>query len=121
MCGMAAARDLASDGTLVICSTPASLRELATLLSGARTAGIRLGRTRRLAGPAALRLAWPALRGVGHRAPAGVGAAIAALDPGVRFALERTPGYRRRALHAAAAGGVAGLAGLAGEGTVLLV
>jgi hypothetical protein len=118
LCGVAAARDLADDGTLVVCSTPSQLGELATTLTGARTDGTWLGRGRRRAAPVALQVAWPPLRELGRRAPTRVRQTMAAAHPLVRFALERTPGYRRQTLSAL---GARPLVGLAGKDSVLLV
>ncbi len=120
LCGLAAAQQLASDGTLVVCSTPAQLEELRITLPGARTASTVSARARREAPGTALRAAWPMLRGFGNRAPSRLLHAAGAAGPRVRFALERTPGYRRRTLDALGSPQT-GLAGLAGPRTVLLV
>ena len=69
VCGLAAGRELADDGTLIVCSTPAQLTELQRELPGARAEGFAGAALRRRAPADALRLAWPALRLLGERAP----------------------------------------------------
>ena len=118
LCALAAARELATDGTLVVCSTPALLGELRRALPGARVEGARLGAARYRAPAAALRAAWPALRTFGSRAPAPLSRHLERLSPSARFALERTPGHRRRVL---ATLGAQRLEGFAGDDTALLV
>ena len=118
VCGLAAALELVSDGTLVVCSTPVQLEELRRAVPGSRTVGVIPGRVRREAPAAALRLAWPLLGGFGRRAPDRLLDAVAATGPRARFVLERTPGYRRRTL---AALGARPLTQFEGPGTVLLV
>jgi hypothetical protein len=118
LCGLAAGRELAEDGTLIVCSTPAQLGELARALPGARAVGITGAGLRRRAPADALRLAWPALRLLGDRAPDRVRGALTGGDTPARFAFERTPGHRRRVLEALSA---TPLRDFSGEGTVLLV
>ncbi|MGH2891792.1 MAG: hypothetical protein ACRDPM_00795, partial [Solirubrobacteraceae bacterium] len=118
VCGLAAGRELAQDGTLIVCSTPVQLTELRSELPGARAVGAA-GATLRRRGPAeAMRLAWPALRLLGERAPNAARRALTARDTPARFALERTPGHRRRVLEAL---GAAPLRDFSGDDTVLLV
>lgn len=118
LCGLAAGRELAQDGTLIVCSTPAQLAELARELPGARAVGVAGGALRRRAPAEATRLAWPALRLFGERAPAAVRGVLTAPDTPARFALERIPGHRRRVLEAL---GAAPLRDFSGEDAVLLV
>ncbi len=83
-----------SDGTLVVCSTPAQLEELRRAVHGARPAGTLPGRLRRDA-PAGRRCDWPgrSLRGLGRRAPAaGCLRRSPPRGPRARFVLERTSG-----------------------------
>ena len=120
LCGLAAAQELASDGTLLVCSTPAQLEELRAALPGARAANTVYARARREAPGTALRSTWPLLRAFGRRAPSRLLDAAVAAAPQARFALERTPGYRQRTLDAL--GGPRGLlSGFSGARTVLLV
>jgi hypothetical protein len=118
LCGLAAGRELAQDGTLIVCSTPAQLAELRRELPGARAVGAAGAALRRRAPADAVRLAWPALRLLGERAPVPVRGPLTAGDTPARFALERTPGHRRRVLEAL---GATPLRDFSGEGTVLLV
>ena len=118
LCGLAAGRELAQDGTLIVCSTPAQLAELGAILSGARAAGVARAVLRRRAPADAVRLAWPALRLLGERAPSLIRGPLTAGDTPARFAFERTPGHRRRVLETL---GAEPLRDFSGEGTVLLV
>jgi hypothetical protein len=118
VCGLAAGRELARDGTLIVCSTPAQLAELRRALPGARAPGVSGAALRRRAPTEAMRLAWPALRLLGERAPDAVQGLLTAGDTPARFALDRTPGHRRRVLEAL---GAAPLRDFSREGTVLLV
>jgi hypothetical protein len=118
VCGLAAARELAQDGTLIVCSTPAQLAELRRELPGARAVGAAGAALRRRASADATRLAWPALRWFGERAPRSVRGVLTACDTPARFALERTPGHRRRVLEAL---GAVPLRDFSGDDTVLLV
>ena len=118
LCGLAAGRELAEDGTLIVCSTPAQLAELARMLPGARAVGITGAGLRRRAPADVVRLVWPALRLLGERAPGRVRGPLTAGDTALRFAFERTPGHRRRVLEAL---GATPLHDFSGEDTVLLV
>jgi hypothetical protein len=118
LCGLAAGRELAEDRTLIVCSTPAQLAELARELPEARAVGVTGAGLRRRAPTDAVRLAWPALRALGERAPATVRGMLTVADTPARFALERTPGHRRRVLEIL---GAQPLRDFSGEGTVLLV
>jgi hypothetical protein len=118
VCGLAAGRQLAEDGMLIVCSTPAQLVELRRELPGARAVGVAGAALRRGAAAEATRLAWPSLRGLGEHAPSAVRGALTAQETPARFALERTPGHRRRVLDAL---GAAPLRDFSGEDTVLLV
>lgn len=118
VCGLAAGRELAEDGTLIVCSTPAQLAELSSELPGARAVGAAGAALRRRAPAEGLRLGWPALRLLGDRAPDAARSALTARDTPARFALERTPGHRRRVLEHL---GAAPLRDFSGEDTVLLV
>lgn len=118
LCALAAARELVSDGTLVICSTPAQLQDLASLLQGTRARGVALGSLRRRAPASALRIAWPALRAFGDHAPGVARDIVSSAGPRARFAIQRVAGHRRRTLADVGAGR---LPPLAGDGTVLLV
>ena len=83
------------------------------MLSGARAAGLP-GRPAP-PGPAdAVRLAWPALRLLGERAPSLYAVLLTAGETPARSAFERTPGHRRRA----GALGAEPLRDFSGEGTV---
>ena len=118
VCGLAAGRELADDGTLIVCSTPAQLTELQRELPGARAAGFAGAALRRRAPTDALRLAWPALRLLGETAPDSVRGVLTAGNTPARFALERTPGHRRHVLQTL---GAKPLRDFSGDGTVLLV
>ncbi len=88
------------------------------MLSGARAAGVARAVLRRRAPADAVRLAWPALRLLGERAPSLIRGPLTAGDTPARFAFERTPGHRRRVLETL---GAEPLRDFSGEGTVLLV
>jgi hypothetical protein len=118
LCHLAGATELATDGTLVVCSSPAQLAELASRVSPTRKAATFRARVRRRAPSAALQVAWPALRALGDRAPDAVRAGIVGSGSRARFALERVPGHRRRVLESL---GARRLPALAGDRTALLV
>jgi hypothetical protein len=118
LCELAAVRELASDGTLVVCSTLAQLQELRLMLAGSRSAGAGFGQVRRRAPATALRLVWPAVRTFADSGPGVLRAAVARAGARARFAIQRTPGHRRQLLQAL---GARPLPPLAGPQTALLV
>jgi hypothetical protein len=118
VCGLAAAHELVTDGTLVVCSTPAQLEQLRLMLTGAQARGSGVARLRRGVPAAALRLGWPALRRFGDRAPDLVRGVAARAGPSARVALERTQGHRRRTLQAL---GARSLPAFGGPDTALLI
>jgi hypothetical protein len=118
LCGLEAARRLATDGTLVVCSTPAQLEELRLTLEGTRAAGTALGRLRRHGASTALRVVWPVLRTFGARAPEAWRGMAAGVGPRARFAIQRAPGHRRRTLEAL---GARPLPPFGGADTALLI
>jgi hypothetical protein len=102
LCALAVADELLEDGTLVVCSTPALATEVADL---AAARGLAVERAtppawRRRAGGAAFAAAWTAGRGFARVAPQPARRAVGRLHPTARFALDRTPGHRRRTLRA---------------------
>jgi hypothetical protein len=123
LCATAAALEALEDGRLVVCGTPAVA---AAVTSAARARGLDVtGDARRpvrvRAAASAFRAAWPALRAWGNHAPAPVRALPARLGEPARFALDRTPGHRRRTLAALGAGRGPANGLPAGDGTALLV
>jgi hypothetical protein len=116
LCGLAAARELATDGTLVICSTPAQLRELELALPAARTSGSVLGKLRHQLPAVAVKAGWPALRRLGQLSPVKLTGPIEVSPLG--FTLSRVPAHRRRTLQAL---GAERLEAFTGEGSALLV
>ena len=102
LCALAVADELLEDGTLVVCSTPALAAEVAGI---AAARGLAVERVtppawRRRAGAAAFAAAWTAGRGFARVAPQPARSAVGRLHPTARFALDRTPGHRRRTLRA---------------------
>lgn len=102
LCALAVADELLEDGMLVVCSTPALAAEVAGIAAGR---GLTVERAtppewRRRAGAAAFAAAWTAGRGFARVAPQPARSAVGRLHPTARFALDRTPGHRRRTLRA---------------------
>src|SRR5262249_50851850 len=102
LCALAVADELLEDGTLVVCSTPALAEEVAGT-PGAPGLPVEHATPppgRAPAGPAPSAAAWTAGRSFACVAPRRARSAVGRAHPTARFALDRTPGHRRRTLRA---------------------
>jgi hypothetical protein len=118
VCGLAAALELATDNTLIVCSTLAQLEELRRALGRTRVVGVSHARVRQEARRAVRQVAWSGLQRFGDLAPEPLLWRAAGVGRLAQFALERSPGYTGRALRSM---GAIPLRGFEGAGTALLV
>jgi hypothetical protein len=102
LCALAVADELLEDGMLVVCSTPALAAEVAGFAAarGLPVEHLTPPAWRARAGAAAFAAGWTAGRGFARVAPQPARRAIGRMHPTARFALDRTPGHRRRTLRA---------------------